>query len=57
MIIVIFLYRGYFYRFDDFLMVWFEKLRVKELISMIVRLQKDVDKYKVKIDLVIQLLL
>lgn len=40
--------RGQLYRFDDFLTAWSEKLRAKEPTSMTVRLQKDVDKYKVK---------
>ena len=40
--------RGHLYRFDDFLTAWSEKLRAKEPTSMTVRLQKDVDKYKVK---------
>lgn len=49
-ITAIFLYRGHLYRFDDFLTAWSEKLRAKEPTSMTVRLQKDVDKYKVKTD-------
>lgn len=40
--------RGHLYRFDDFLTAWSEKLRAKEPTSMTVRLQKDVDKYKVE---------
>ena len=40
--------RGNLYRFDDFLTAWSEKLRAKEPTSMTVRLQKDVDKYKVE---------
>ena len=49
-ITAIFLYRGHLYRFDDFLTAWSEKLRAKEPTSMTVRLQKDVDKYKVNTD-------
>lgn len=41
--------RGSLYRFDDFLTAWSEKLRAKEPTSMTVRLQKDVDKYKVHV--------
>ena len=47
--IVFFYSRGNLYRFDDFLTAWSEKLRSKEPTSMTVRLQKDVDKYKVDI--------
>ena len=39
--------RGNLYRFDDFLTAWSEKLRAKEPTSMTVRLQQDVEKYKV----------
>ena len=42
-------HRGHLYRFDDFLTAWSEKLRTKEPTSMTVRLQKDVDKYKVEL--------
>ena len=49
LIIVALLYhRGHLYRFDDFLTAWSEKLRAKDPTSMTVRLQKDVDKYKVE---------
>lgn len=40
-------WRGHLYRFDDFLTAWSDKLRSKEPTSMTVRLQHDVDKYKV----------
>lgn len=33
--------------FEEFLSLWYEKLKFEEFIIMIVRLQKDIDKYKV----------
>ena len=42
-------WRGNLYRFDDFLTAWSDKLRSKEPTSMTVRLQHDVDKYKVQL--------
>ena len=41
------MFRGRVYQFDEFLTSWAEQLRVKEPTSMTVRLQKDIDKYKV----------
>lgn len=35
------------YLFEEFLSSWYEKLKSEEPTTMTVRLQKDIDKYKV----------
>lgn len=39
--------------FEEFLSLWYEKLKFEEFIIMIVRLQKDIDKYKVQCNLML----
>ena len=41
------LYRSKAYMFEEFLSSWYEKLKSEEPTTMTVRLQKDIDKYKV----------
>lgn len=41
--------RGHTYKFEEFLMVWTDELKNREPTTMTVRLQKEVDKYKVRI--------
>lgn len=40
-------YRGHTYKFEEFLMIWTDELKNREPTTMTVRLQKEVDKYKV----------
>ena len=42
-------YRGHTYKFEEFLMIWTDELKSREPTTMTVRLQKDVDKYKVRL--------
>lgn len=41
------MYRSKAYMFEEFLSSWYEKLKSEEPTTMTVRLQKDIDKYKV----------
>lgn len=42
-------YRSKAYMFEEFLSSWYEKLKSEEPTTMTVRLQKDIDKYKVHV--------
>lgn len=40
-------FRTRYYTFEEFLTHWFDRIRSEEKTSMSVRLQKEIDKYKV----------
>ena len=40
-------FRTRYYAFEEFLTHWFDRIRSEEKTSMSVRLQKEIDKYKV----------
>lgn len=46
-------YRSKAYMFEEFLSSWYEKLKSEEPTTMTVRLQKDIDKYKVQCNLML----
>lgn len=49
MICVFFLfYRGHTYKFEEFLMIWTDELKNREPTTMTIRIQKEVDKFKVR---------
>ena len=41
-------YRSRYYTFEEYLVHWYEKLKTDEPTTMTVRLQKEIEKYKVK---------
>lgn len=43
--------------FEEFLSSWYEKLKSEEPTTMTVRLQKDIDKYKVQYNLMLNIFL
>lgn len=43
--------------FEEFLSSWYEKLKSEEPTTMTVRLQKDIDKYKVQCNLMLNIFL
>lgn len=50
-------YRSKAYMFEEFLSSWYEKLKSEEPTTMTVRLQKDIDKYKVQCNLMLNIFL
>lgn len=50
-------YRSKAYMFEEFLSSWYEKLKSEEPTTMTVRLQKDIDKYKVQYNLMLNIFL